>query len=138
MQAAILSAKLKKLDEWNALRRAAADRYREAFAGLPIALPVVPENAEHVYHLYVVRLADRELLRTELGKEGIGTGLHYPIPLHLQKAYAPLGFKKGQYPNTERSTETILSLPMHPTLTFEQIDQVAAASARILGMAEKA
>lgn len=138
MQAAILSAKLRKLDEWNAQRRAAADCYREAFSGQPIELPVVPENAEHVYHLYVVRLADRELLRTELGKEGIGTGLHYPIPLHLQKAYAFLGLKKGRYLNTERSAETILSLPMHPALTAEQINRVAAASARILGVTEKA
>ena len=138
IQAAVLSAKLKKLDEWNTLRRAAADHYRNAFAGLPINLPVVPENAEHVYHLYVVRLEDREFLRQELSKEGIGTGLHYPIPLHLQKAYASLGLKNGQYPNTERSAKTILSLPMHPALTAQQIEQVAAACAKILSTVEGA
>jgi dTDP-4-amino-4,6-dideoxygalactose transaminase len=138
IQAAVLSAKLAKLDEWNDLRRAAADHYRRAFAGLPIRLPVAPENTEHVYHLYVIRSDERELLRNELGKAGIGVGLHYPIPLHLQQAYRHLGLNKGQYPQTERSAETILSLPMHPALTAQQVEEVAVACARILALAEGA
>lgn len=138
IQAAILSVKLKKLDEWNAARRQAAQQYRSELANLPIHLPVEPANSEHVYHLYVVRVEDREYLRQELGKRGIGTGLHYPIPLHLQEAYAHLGLKAGSFPNTERSAETIISLPMHPTLTAEQVQQVAQACTQILNIGEKA
>ena len=109
-----------------------------ALATFPMNLPVEPENTEHVYHLYVVRVEDREYLRQELGKRGVGIGLHYPIPLHLQEAYAHLGFKPGSYPNTERSAGTILSLPMHPTLTADQVLQVAEACSQILSIGEKA
>ena len=133
IQAAVLSIKLKKLDEWNARRRSAAAHYHEALAGLPLELPVEPDYAEPVYHLYVVRAADREHLRAELSARGIGVALHYPIALHLQKAYEHLGYREGSFPNTERSASTILSLPMHQALTFEQIEQVASACAEILG-----
>jgi dTDP-4-amino-4,6-dideoxygalactose transaminase len=132
MQAAILNIKLKKLDEWNAARRAAADRYRQALAGLPLELPVEPETSQHIYHLYVVRAADRETLRKGLNERGVGTGLHYPIPLHMQQAYADLGLRSGSFPQTEVSAATLLSLPMHPALTAEQIDYTAAACAEVL------
>lgn len=134
IQAAVLSAKLKRLDDWNARRRQAAALYRQALAGLPLILPVEPENAEHVYHLYVVRSDDRESLRKELQARGVGTGLHYPIPLHLQKAYEHLGLGEGSYPKAERSAATILSLPMHPALTEDQIEYVAQACSEVLSV----
>ncbi|MCI0521783.1 MAG: DegT/DnrJ/EryC1/StrS family aminotransferase [Chloroflexi bacterium] len=132
LQAAILNIKLKKLDEWNAARRAAAARYNQALTGLPLELPIEPQNSEHIYHLYVVRAADRETLRKGLNERGVGTGLHYPIPLHLQKAYEYLGLGAGSFSQTELSASTLLSLPMHPALTAEQIDYAAAACAEIL------
>jgi dTDP-4-amino-4,6-dideoxygalactose transaminase len=132
IQAAVLSAKLKKLEEWNAWRRQAAANYRRVLAELPLELPVEPDYAEHVYHLYVVRAPDRENLRKELLAQGIGVGLHYPIPLHLQRAYEHLGLGEGTFPKTERSASTILSLPMHPALSLDQVEQVAEACARIL------
>ncbi len=132
IQAAILSAKLRKLDEWNASRRRAARRYQEVLAELPLELPFEPENCEHVYHLYVIRSDQREMLREELNAQGIGTGLHYPIPLHLQRAYAHLGYPSGSFPKAELSAKTGLSLPMHPALTDEQIDIVAASIAKAL------
>jgi len=135
MQAAILSIKLKKLDEWNSRRRQAAAFYREALAGLALDLPVEPEYAEPIYHLYVVRAQNRDHLQKELGAHGIGVGLHYPIPLHLQKAYELLGYTKGAFPNAERSAATGLSLPMHPALSQAQINQVAEASAKVLQIA---
>jgi dTDP-4-amino-4,6-dideoxygalactose transaminase len=132
IQAAVLSAKLKKLDEWNARRRHAAALYREALAELPLDLPIEPDYAEHVYHLFVVRATDRESLRKKLSARGIGVGLHYPIPLHLQKAYEHLGLKEGTFPNTERSASTVLSLPMHPALSSDQIERVGEVCADFL------
>jgi dTDP-4-amino-4,6-dideoxygalactose transaminase len=132
IQAAVLSAKLKRLDEWNARRRRAAALYREALADLPLDLPIEPDYAEHVYHLFVVRATDRESLRKELSVRGIGVGLHYPIPLHLQEAYDYLGLKEGTFPNTERSASTLLSLPMHPALSLDQIERVGKVCADFL------
>ena len=132
IQAAVLSAKLKKLDEWNALRRQAAALYQELLAELPLELPVSPDYAEQVYHLYVIRAEDREHLRSELAACGIQSGLHYPIPLHLQKAYAYLELPKGSFPNAERSAATILSLPMHPALTRSQIERVGDVCSALL------
>ncbi|GAB4580737.1 MAG: DegT/DnrJ/EryC1/StrS family aminotransferase [Anaerolineales bacterium] len=132
LQAAVLAIKLKKLDEWNERRRTSAAYYREAFtrAGLPVALPVEPGYGQHVYHLYVVRVEDREGLRKFLSAQGIGVGLHYPIALHLQKAYQHLGYPPGSFPNAETSAATLLSLPMHQALTSEQIDYVVETCAR--------
>lgn len=132
IQAAVLSAKLRKLDEWNTCRRLAAAHYGAVLAGLPLELPFEPGYAEHVYHLYVVRAPDREALRRELSARGIGVALHYPIPLHLQQAYAHLGLTAGSFPHTETSAATILSLPMHPALRPDQIEQVGQACAEIL------
>jgi dTDP-4-amino-4,6-dideoxygalactose transaminase len=127
IQAAVLSIKLRKLDEWNARRREAAELYSQALADLPLDLPIEPEYAEHIYHLYVVRAVDREALRQDLSDRGIGVGLHYPLPLHLQQAYNHLGLGRGSFPNAEKSADTLLSLPMHPALTPSQIEQVAEA-----------
>ncbi len=127
IQAAVLAIKLKKLDEWNSRRRQAAAFYREALADLPLDLPVEPGYAESIYHLYVVLASDRDQLYKELNARGIGVGFHYPIPLHLQKAYESLGYPKGSFPNAERSASSLISLPMHPCLDQSQINQVAEA-----------
>jgi dTDP-4-amino-4,6-dideoxygalactose transaminase len=133
IQAAVLSIKLKKLDEWNACRRQAAALYREVLSGLPVALPLEPEYAEPVYHLFVVRVEDRERLRQELAAHGVGVGLHYPIPLHLQKAYNYMELWKGSFPNAELSARTLLSLPMHPFLESDQIRAIGQIFAELLG-----
>ena len=132
IQAAALSAKLRRLDDWNSCRRQAAAHYQQALANLPMQLPFEPEYAEHVYHLYVVRVEDRERLRKELSANGVGVGLHYPLPLHLQKAYEHLNLGPGSFPITEHSAATVLSLPMHPALRPEQIEWVAEICARTL------
>jgi dTDP-4-amino-4,6-dideoxygalactose transaminase len=118
IQAGILRVKLARLPAWNELRRQAAARYCELFAGHNevVVLPYEPSWSKPVYHLYVVRVPDREDLQTCLAGENIGTGIHYPIPLHLQKAYAGLGFQEGSFPVAEKVALEILSLPMFPGL----------------------
>ncbi len=133
IQAAVLTIKLKKLDEWNARRRKAASHYHEVLSDLPMELPVDPEYAEQICHLYVVRVEDREDLRVKLLEKDIGVSMHYPIPLHLQKAYEHLGYRKGDFPKAEQSAATLLSLPMHQALTDDQIEYVAHACREILG-----
>ena len=128
LQCAILDLKLKKLDEWNARRRQAAAWYRARLAGDDrIVLPVVPEDRTHVYHLFVVRLPDREVTRRRLSDRGIGVGLHYPVPLHLQAAYRDFGWRTGDFPKSEVAATSILSLPMFPHITEEQVDHVCEA-----------
>ena len=125
LQCAILDIKLKKLDEWNERRRQAAKWYQERLAGNEkIIIPTVPAGREHVYHLYVVRLPDREKAMKELGAHEIGSGLHYPIPLHLQAAYRDLGYQAGDFPITEVVAASILSLPMFPHITEDMVDHV--------------
>ena len=127
LQCAILDIKLKKLDEWNTRRRQVATWYQERLgADTRIILPVVPAGREHIYHLYVVRLADRDDVMLELGERGIATGLHYPIPLHLQAAYRDLGYRKGDFPVTETVANSILSLPMFPHMTEDMVDFVCS------------
>jgi dTDP-4-amino-4,6-dideoxygalactose transaminase len=127
IQGAVLAAKLKHLDGWNDQRRALAKRYQDRLAGQTVILPKETANARHVYHLYVIQAEDREALRQQLGQRGIETGLHYPIPLHLQEAYASLGYRPGDLPVTERLTQHILSLPMYPEMSLEAVDYVASA-----------
>ncbi len=123
LQCAILDVKLKKLDEWNERRRQAAQWYRERLAGEErVVLPIEPAGSKHVYHLFVVRLPDRERARERLLENGVGVGLHYPIPLHLQVAYRDLGWNSGDLPESESAAESILSLPMFPHITEEQVD----------------
>ncbi|MFW5856737.1 MAG: DegT/DnrJ/EryC1/StrS family aminotransferase [Planctomycetota bacterium] len=128
VQAAVLSAKLPHLDARNALRRTAAGWYRECLAGLDgVGLPAVPDPAEPVWHLYPVRVADRDGCRAFLKDRGIATGLHYPKPLHLQGAYANLGLGPGGLPRAEAAFAEELSLPMFPAIRREQVAEVAAA-----------
>jgi dTDP-4-amino-4,6-dideoxygalactose transaminase len=127
IQAGWLSVKLRHLAKWNESRRELAHRYHQLFAGSKDSL-VIPHEAswtKGVYHLYVVRVQDREALQAHLAEAGIGTGIHYPIPLHLQNAYKHLGYKKGDFPVTERVAEEIVSLPMFPQL--QQVQQASVA-----------
>jgi dTDP-4-amino-4,6-dideoxygalactose transaminase len=121
IQAGWLSMKLRHLADWNAKRQQAAQRYNDMFSSTksPI-LPSQPERSRPVYHLYVVRVQDRAGLQKYLSEAKIDTGIHYPIPLHLQKAYENLGYKQGDFPITEKVASEILSLPMYPQLTAEQ------------------
>ena len=132
IQAAVLSIKLRYLDEWNENRRQAATWYQEGLAGLPIELPCEPPDHEHVYHLYVIRTEQRDELRKALVEHGIEIGIHYPIPLHLQQAYNWMNHPLGSFPNAELSARTILSLPMHPYLTQPQVEHVCQVLKAIL------
>jgi dTDP-4-amino-4,6-dideoxygalactose transaminase len=122
IQAGILSVKLRHLAEWNKLRRAAAARYDKLLAPCAdqVILPLQPDWARSVYHLYVVRVQNRDDIQKYLTSQGIGTGIHYPIPLHLQKAYQEFGYRTGDYPVTERVAAEIVSLPMFPELDAKQ------------------
>ncbi len=121
IQAGFLSVKLRHLADWNQKRQAAATRYNDLFNGAEgLTLPHQPDWARSVYHLYVVRVSDREGLQKHLAAANIDTGIHYPVPLHLQKAYAGHGFKKGDFPVTEKIAVEIVSLPMFPQLTSPQ------------------
>ena len=129
IQAGILSTKLGHLQEWNKKRREAAARYRELFraADADIVLPSEPVWSKSVYHLFVVRVQNRQDLQRYLAENKIGTGIHYPVPLHLQKAYQGLGYGEGDFPVTERIASELLSLPMFPQITEEQQRRVVEA-----------
>jgi dTDP-4-amino-4,6-dideoxygalactose transaminase len=129
IQAGWLSVKLRHLAKWNESRRELAHRYHELLGKLKefMAIPVEAPWTKGVYHLYVVRVQDRELLQAHLAEAGIGTGIHYPIPLHQQKAYEQLGYKAGDFPVTERVAKEIVSLPMFPQLLQSQQDAVVSA-----------
>ena len=127
MQAAILRELLQTLDAETTRRREIAERYFEAFAGLPLGLPEEQEYARAVYHLFVVRHPRRQAFMSALAKRGVGTLIHYPIALHLQAAYAFLGGRPGDRPVVERAAEEIVSLPVYPELTDAQVGAVIAA-----------
>jgi dTDP-4-amino-4,6-dideoxygalactose transaminase len=127
LQAAILRVKLAHLKGWNEARRRHAATYRGLLSGLDLVLPYEPEHIRAVYHLFVVRLQERDALREHLQARGISTGIHYPIPLHLQPAYRHLGYKEGDFPITEECARQVLSLPMYPELTQEQMEEVTRA-----------
>jgi dTDP-4-amino-4,6-dideoxygalactose transaminase len=117
MQAAILRVKLRYLSDWNHKRRVVAEAYNAMLDSAEgVVLPFEPFWARPIYHLHVIRTRDRQQLREHLAAAGIGTGIHYPIPLHLQKAYAALGYREGNFPVTEKVAAQILSLPMYPEL----------------------
>jgi dTDP-4-amino-4,6-dideoxygalactose transaminase len=116
IQGAVLGVKLRHLDKWNDLRRAHAARYDELLAGSPLTLPREMPYARHIYHLYVVQASERDALQK--------TGIHYPVPIHLQPAYAAMGHGPGDFPEAERQAERVLSLPMFPELTNEQVERV--------------
>src|SRR5579885_3225233 len=133
VSAGILAVKLRYLSEWNRLRNHAASTYNKVLGSAPgIALPHTRESARHVFHLYVIQVEDRDALQKHLAAAGIGSGIHYPIPLHLQDAYCSLGYGPGSFPVTEAAASRILSLPMFPQLSSAQIERVATEIRRFL------
>ena len=135
IQAGWLSVKLRHLAKWNESRRELAHRYHELLAEVKdsVSIPVEASWTKGVYHLYVVRVQDREAFQAALAEAGIGTGIHYPIPLHLQKAYVHLGYKKGDFPVTEKVAREIVSLPMFPQLKHEHQEEVAKRVKEFVG-----
>jgi dTDP-4-amino-4,6-dideoxygalactose transaminase len=128
LQAGVLSAKLRRLAAWNAARREAAGRYDSALAGLDgVAVPRTLAGNEHVWHLYVVRVPDRDRVLSELAAAGIGAGIHYPAPVHRTGAFAGLGLRAVSCPVAERTAAGLLSLPMFAEITAEQQARVAGA-----------
>jgi dTDP-4-amino-4,6-dideoxygalactose transaminase len=134
IQAGLLHVKLGHLDKWNALRRERAAEYNRLLATCQgsITLPYEPSWSRTVYHLYVIRTEDRDGMMIHLKNAGIGTGIHYPIPLHLQKAYIELGYKLGDFPICEKVATEIVSLPMFPQLTSEQQARAGAEALRFV------
>lgn len=125
IQSAILRVKLRHLDEWNTMRRALATEYHRQLFGIEeIVRPAERPHAEHVYHLYVIRTPDRDGLSARLRKHNIDTGIHYPVPLHLQQAWLAAGYSNGSLPVTESASQEILSLPMYPELTVDQVHYI--------------
>jgi dTDP-4-amino-4,6-dideoxygalactose transaminase len=142
LQASILRVKLRHLDGWNRARRTHAASYHHALDQLPLVRPEPAPDREHVWHVYGVRVPRREAVRAHLARRGIETGIHYPVPAHLQPAHRALGYREGDFPVTELYAEQILSLPMYPELPAEAIRRVAAALGeaieRATGEAERA
>jgi dTDP-4-amino-4,6-dideoxygalactose transaminase len=133
LQAVVLSAKLRRLAGWNAARRAAADRYTALLSELDGAVPPVALSGnEHVWHLYVVRVPDRDRVLKELQAAGIGTGIHYPTPVHLTGAFGHLGYGEGAFPVAERRADELLSLPLYAEITADQQERVVSVLAEAL------
>lgn len=126
IQAAVLRVKLRHLDEWNLKRRQAAQFYNELLADSNMILPVETAHAQHVYHLYVIRTPQRDMLREHLNAQGIGSAIHYPHPIHKQPFYSKSPIRYGELPHAEKLVDEILSLPMFPEITQEQITYVAS------------
>lgn len=136
VQAAALRVKLRHLDSWNERRREHAARYALALSGAEVELPVVAAANESVWHLYVVRVRDRGAVQAGLGERGVGTGIHYPIPVHLQPAFADLGHRVGDFPVAERQAHEILSLPMYAELPEDAPQRVAESLREVQGECE--
>lgn len=127
IQGAVLKVKMRYIEAWTEARRAHAARYSERLSGTGVCVPVALPDRRHVYHIYAVRDARREALQSYLHDRGVATGIHYPIPVHLQKAFAELGHKEGDFPHSEAAAREVLSLPMFPELRPEQQDVVIGA-----------
>ena len=133
IQAGLLHAKLSRLPEWNSMRRQVAKIYNEQLAEIEgVVVPFEPSWSRAIYHLYVVRVPDRQDMQDSLKASGIGTGIHYPVPLHVQQAYRNLGYHEGELPLTERVSAEIVSLPMYPQLTEAQQTKVVTAMKQCL------
>jgi dTDP-4-amino-4,6-dideoxygalactose transaminase len=132
IQAAVLRVKLRHLDRWNSARGEHAASYNALLAGSPIVLPKTAQKCTHVYHVYVIQLDRRSEVQELLRARGIGTGIHYLIPVHMQGACAGLGYRKGDFPVTENAASRILSLPMYPELTSAQREFVAENTLRAI------
>ena len=133
--AAAVRVQLRHLDAWSEERRRVAAWYAEALRGLPLQLPVQPAGRDHVFHLYVVQVDERDRVRAALAERGIDTGIHYPVPVHQQDAYRSLAMPAGSLPVTEAAAPRLLSLPMFPEMTREQVQRVAAGLSAVLNAA---
>ena len=133
IQAVILSAKLKRLGDWNERRRRAARRYHDLLSGADLVLPRSLDGNQDVWHLYVVRIADRDRVLSVLADAGIAAGIHYPTPVHLTEAFASLGLARGSFPVAEQAADEILSLPIFPHITPEQQEYVASVLLEAIG-----
>jgi dTDP-4-amino-4,6-dideoxygalactose transaminase len=133
LQAVVLSAKLRRLAAWNEARRQAAARYHAMLSGFSqVTLPSTLEGNEHVWHVYVIRVPDRDRVLKELHAAGIGAGIHYPLPIHLTPALSGLGYVEGDFPAAERICRQLLSLPLYPEITAEQQERVVSVLAAAL------
>jgi dTDP-4-amino-4,6-dideoxygalactose transaminase len=138
IQAGFLRVKLRRLEEWNERRRALAGRYADRLGNVEgVTIPSQDLGSRPVHHLYVVRVPDRERVREELGRQGIGTGLHYPVPLYRQQAYSGYGFPAAAFPVAEKTAGEILSLPMGPHLADESVTRICDALACSVGLARR-
>jgi dTDP-4-amino-4,6-dideoxygalactose transaminase len=138
LQAAVLRVKLRHLDQWNEARKRVASLYGELLAGAGVTLPRTAAGAEHVYHLFVIQVDDRQRVQEELTARGISTGIHYPVPIHLQEAYRDLGARPGSFPVTEAAAHRVLSLPMYPELGEADVRRVAGALGDVLSASARA
>ena len=127
IQGAILRVKLRHLEAWTEARRSRAALYDELLGDAQLGTPVVRPGCRHVYHVYTLRTPGRDMLAERLRAEGIQTGIHYPVPVHLQPAHADLGYRAGDFPNAERAAGEVLSLPLYPELTDDQVRTIARA-----------
>jgi len=128
LQAAVLRVKLKYLDEWNQRRREIARCYLDQLSGIPgLTLPSVADGADSVWHVFAIRYPQRDWLARQLAREEIGTLIHYPVPPHLSGAYRDAGFGRGSFPIAEQMAEEELSLPLHPHLTWEQVEEIVGS-----------
>ena len=131
-QGAVLRIKLRYLDQWSARRKEIAARYRESLAGLPLHLPQDNPRDECAYHLFVIYAGNRDAVQAELKNRGVGTAVHYPLPLHLQKALASLGYKAGDFPHAEKACREVLALPFFPELTDDEVNYVCESLQAVL------
>ena len=133
IQAVVLRHKLRRLEDWNAARRTLAARYSELLGDLDgLAIPARDDAGEPVWHLYVVRVVERDTVMKSLHEQNIGAGIHYPQPVHLTEAFRSLGHEEGDFPVAEEAAQSILSLPMYPHLSEEQQDRVVSSLERAL------
>jgi len=138
IQGAVLRVKLKYLEKWTEGRRTAAARYDQLLAGTGIVTPFAQAHNRHVYHIYAIRTDDRQAWMDALNADGVQSGIHYPIPVHLLPAYADLGYKAGQFPHSERAAKEVLSLPMFPEITGAQVDTVVRSVKKLAATAHAA
>jgi dTDP-4-amino-4,6-dideoxygalactose transaminase len=136
IQGAVLRVKLRRLYNWTVRRREIAAQYRRAFAGTRLEMPVDDSRDECVYHQFVIYVNNRSAVASELAARGVDTAVHYPKPLHLQPAYSSLGYPPGSFPHAERACERVLSIPVHPYLTSEQVAEVIDAVRAVVGEKE--
>lgn len=132
-QGAVLGVKLRHLEKWTEARRNLVQRYNQLLSDCELELPAEMSGVRHVYHVYTIRSKERDRLQKALTEDGIQTGIHYPVPVHLQPAYADLGYGPGAFPEAESAAKQVLSLPLYPELPLQDLSQVADAVKKVVG-----